>query len=152
MAMFTHKLRFSSLVLVFVFLSTSFACALWFELRETKEQLKLKYEMTLVDHGTGRVTAKLEIEDEGRLKPLFAVRLAIPSDDGSGYFDLSLPVQIRKADGKQHVEVHLKTELARRAQFNLMTSGLDGKLVPLTSYYYKIPFADYMKSGEPAKE
>lgn len=150
--MFVRTLRLPSLVLAVVFLSTSLACALWLELGETKEQLKLKYDVSLVDHGTGRVTAKLTLDDEGRLKPVFEVRLTISGTDGTGRPDLSLPLAIIREDGKQFVEVHLKRELAQRAVIQLMTSGLDGKIEPLNSYYHNIVIADYMKNREPNKD
>jgi len=119
-----------------------------FQLGETKEQLKLKYGVLLTDHGTGRVTVTLTIADEGRLKPLNSVDLGIPSKDGTGYFDLALSLATRKVDGKQVVSVHLKRELAERAEFDLKTSTLDGKQEALTWYYHKIPIAEYLKTGE----
>src|ERR1700683_4103948 len=39
-----------------------------FYLRETKDQLKLKYEVAVEEHGSGRVTVVFTLADEGRLK------------------------------------------------------------------------------------
>src|SRR6187399_716605 len=47
-------------------------------LGETKEQLKLQYDVAVYDHGTGRVTITFTLEDEGRLKPLYGVEFRIP--------------------------------------------------------------------------
>ncbi|HVW00048.1 MAG TPA: hypothetical protein VHB77_06905, partial [Planctomycetaceae bacterium] len=52
--------------------------ALGFQLGQSKDELKLKYDLEVQDHGTGRVTAVLKIADEGRLKPLNSVDLVIP--------------------------------------------------------------------------
>ena len=51
------------------------------QLGETKEQLKLKYDVSVKDHGTGRVTVTLTIADQGRLKPLTSVVLVIPTEE-----------------------------------------------------------------------
>jgi hypothetical protein len=140
------------MVFVALVLAAHLAWAIGFQLGETKDQLKLKYDVSVVDHRTGRVTVTLTIADEGRLKPLNSVDLAIPSKDGTGYYDLMLSLAPRNVDGKKAVSVHLRRELAERAQFDLKTSGLDGKKEPLTWYYYVIPIAEYLKKGEPKKE
>ncbi|MEX2176288.1 MAG: hypothetical protein WD872_18140 [Pirellulaceae bacterium] len=127
--------------------------ALGFQLSETKEQLKLNYEVTAQDHGTGRVTVVLTIADEGRLAPLDrGVDLVIPSQEGTGYVDLSLSLERKSVDGKQVVRVHLKRELAKRAEIQLKTNTLDGKQSPRTWYYHSIPLADHLPEGEPKQQ
>ena len=133
-------------------LTATLAWAEGLGLGETKEQLKLKYDLSVVDHGTGRVTVSLTIADQGRLKPLDSVELAIPSKDGTGYFDLAVSLATKTVDGKLLVSVHLKRELAERAEIHLKTSSLDGKQEPLTWYYHAIPIAEYIKKGERKKD
>src|SRR5437870_6040961 len=87
------------MVVIAVLLAASAAWALGFELSETKEQLKLDYDLSITDNGTRRVTVNLTIADQGRLKPLDSVELAIPSQDGSGYVDLALDLATRKEGG-----------------------------------------------------
>lgn len=133
------------------------AWALGFELGETKEELKLKYDVSVTDHKTGRVTIVLKIEDYGRLKPLFAVDLSIPAKereaDGGHYSDLSVSLALRKEDGKDFARVHILRELAERASIQLKTDHLDGKQSPRTWYYHSIPIAKYLKeSGEKEKK
>lgn len=146
--MFIRTLRLSSLVLAALVLAACFAWAEGLGLGETKEQLRLDYRVSVVDHGTGRVTVNLTIADEGRLKPLDSVDLVVPSKDGTNCVDLSLSLATREVDGKRSVSVHLKRELAERAEIHLRTSSLDGKQEPLTWYYHAIPIAEYIKNGE----
>ena len=131
-------------------LSASLVWAIGFQLSETKAQLQLKYDLAVVDHGTGRVSVTLTLLDEGRLKPLRNVDLVIPNSDGSGTVDLSLPIAPRLEDGKQIYHIHLKKEWAERASFNLVTDHIDGKKLGLTYYFYVIPLADEIKNT-PAK-
>jgi hypothetical protein len=150
--MFARTLRLSLLAVAALVLSANIAWGMGFELGETKEQLKLKYEVSAYDHGTGRVTVTLKIADEGRLKPLRSVDLHFPSKDkhaDGGYMsDLSLSLATQKEDGKLVARVHLKKEWAEMAEMQLKTSFLDGKQQALTWYYHRIPIAGHMKSGE----
>ncbi len=150
--MFMRTLRLSLMVLAALVLAAGAAWAMGFQLGETKEQLRLKYDVSSVDHGTGRVTVNLTIADEGRLKPLDSVDLVIPSNDGTGFVDLSLPLATRKVGGKLLASVHLKRELADRAEIQLRTSTLDGKKEALTWWYHVIPIAKYIKNGEQKKD
>lgn len=133
-------------------LAGGLAWALGLGLGETKEQLKLKYDVSVTDHGTGRATIRLTIADQGRLKPLSSVDLVIPSKDGTGFVDLSLPIAMKEVGANQVAYIHLKRELAERAEVQLKTSSLDGKQQALTWYYHEIPLANYMKADLPEKD
>ena len=148
-----RKFSMSKIALAAVVLAANSAWALGFELGETKEQLKLDYEVSVADHGTGRVTINLTIADEGRLKPLDrGVELVIPSQDGTGYVDLAVLLERTNLDGKQQVRVHLARELAERATIQLQTNTLDGKQSPLTWYYHTISIAEHLKGGGQKKK
>lgn len=103
--MFVRKFRLPAIVFAAIILPASLAWALGERLGETKEQLKLKYDVSVKDHGTGRVTIVLTIADQGRLKPLNSVDLVIPGKgrrkNRGGYVDLSVALAIREVDGKQ---------------------------------------------------
>lgn len=147
--MFTRTHCLPALVLAAVALAAGPAFGLGFELGETKEELKLVYDVATTDHGTGRVTITVTIADEGRLKPLSrGVSLHIPDQGGSGYADLSVNLERRQEGGKQVVSIHLTRELAERGAIHLKTDHLDGKVEPLTWYYHSIPLADYLKKAE----
>ena len=151
--MWLRTICLTAIALAAISLAAGQAWALGFELGETKDQLKLQYDVSATDHGTGRVTINLTIADEGRLKPLDrGVALVIPSKDKSGYVDLSVSLERRLENGKQIVSVHLTRELAERGQIQLKTNTLDGKQQPLTWYYHVIPIADYIKNVEPKKD
>lgn len=149
--MIKRTLRSSVLGLLALVTTAGTAWALGFQLSETKEQLGLKYDVATTDHGTGRVAVNLRIADAGRLKPLSDVKLVVPSPEGTGYVDLSLSLATREEGGKQVARVHLKKELAERAEIHLTTSHLDGQQSPRTWYYHVIPVARSMKSSEPKK-
>lgn len=147
--MFARRYRLASLIFAAVVLTGSqFAWGLGRELGETKEQLKLKYDVSWTDHGTGRVTVKLAIADEGRLEPLRSVELRLPAEDGTGYADLSTTLSPREADGKRIYTVHLTRELAERAEIHLVTDHLDGKEQPLTWYYHVIPMDENLTAEQ----
>lgn len=124
-------------------------------LGQTKEELKLSYEISANDHGTGRVTISLTIADEGRLTPLDAVELCIPAKeknkDGGQFMDLVVSLNMQKSDdGKRTARVHLNKELAERAQIWLTTSSFDGKRAPLTRFHHIISIANYLQSSKTA--
>ena len=115
-------------------------------LGETKEELKLDYEVEMKEHKTGRVTLTLTIADEGRLKPLTSVALVIGNTDGTNYVDLSVALKPREVDGKQQYRVHIHESLAKRAEISLRTGHLDGKQEKATWYFHDIPLAKQMKT------
>ena len=106
-----RTLRYSAVLLVVaaaVFLSGDRAFGIGFILGESKEELKLKYDVTVDVHSfggtpTGRVTVVLTLADEGRLKPPDAVELAIPGrqieQDGGRWMDLVVAIDMAKTDG-----------------------------------------------------
>jgi len=147
-----RRLRLPLILLAATMLSANIAWALGFGLGETKEELKLDYQVEVTDHGTGRVTVVFTLADEGRLKPLQSVDLVIPSEDGSNHVDMSLSLALREEDGKQVARIHLLKTLAERAEIQLKTRHIDGKEELLTWYYHSIPLAEYLKIVEPKKE
>jgi len=144
--------RIPLILLAAVTLTSSLVWGLGEGLGETKDELKLDYEVSAVDHGTGRVTVVLTIADQGRLKPFTAIDLVIPPEDGTNWVDLSVSLATQEADGKQVVRVHLLRELAERAEIQLKTRTLDGKETPLTWYYHTIPLAEHLKDVKPPKK
>ena len=132
------------------FFSAGRASAEGYILGETKEALKLDYEVAATDHETGRVTVVLTIADAGRLEPLDEVRLNAPAQDGTNYVDLSVALAIQDRDGKRQVVVHGQKELVQRSELHLTSRRLDGKAEELTFYVHPIPLAPYF-DAQPKK-
>ena len=149
--MFVRKLRLLSIVFAAIVLTADLAWPLGFRLSETKEQLKLKYDVSVPDHGTGRVTVNVTIVEQGWLTPLKSAAIAIPSEDRTDRYDVT-PLAIKTVDGKLLVPVELKKEVVERAEVYLETSTLDGKRLSQIWYYHAIPIAKYVKNGERKKE
>jgi hypothetical protein len=102
--------------------------------------------VSVQDHGTGRVTVVFTLADEGRLKPLDEVELVIPAEeeneDGGRWMDLAVSVDMAEIeDGKRVGRVHLRQDLAERAEIRLNTHTMDGQMDPLTRLHHVIPIA-----------
>ncbi|MDB5335262.1 MAG: hypothetical protein JWN70_881 [Planctomycetaceae bacterium] len=145
-------LRWSALLFVVVTFAwmADRAWGIGFYLSETKEELKLEYDVSVQDHGTGRVTVVLTLADEGRLKPLDDVQLVIPgrekNQDGGNWMDLVVSIDMRKTNAGQRVgRVHLTKEWAERAEIQLNTHTKDGKKDSLTRLHHVIPLTKYLK-------
>ncbi|MBG88773.1 MAG: hypothetical protein CMO80_17990 [Verrucomicrobiales bacterium] len=139
-----------SFLLLGALILTFHVFALGFELGKTKEELKLKYSVSMPDHKTGCVTIVFKLQDEGRLGPLDSVDLGIPANDGSGRHDLVVSIKLM-GDGKEKIgRVHILRSLAERATVVLKTHHMDGKMTPRTWYYHSIPIKKHLpkqKSG-----
>lgn len=155
--MWTRSRRYFAMALVAATVGSA-ASHVWgigFILRETKEELKLKYDVAVQDHGTGRVTIVLTLADEGRLEPLDEVQFVIPAQekdkDGGHWMDLVVSIEMRKTnDGNRVGRVHIRKDLADRAEIQLNTHTMDGKMDPLTRLHHVIPIAHYMNSAPTA--
>lgn len=153
--MATRTLRLPLLATATVLLTTTIVLALGHELSATKEELKLKYDVSVTVHGSGRVTVNLTIAEQGKLKPLDSVQIAIPSQDKSGYYDLSISLATENVDGKLTARAHLSRDLAERAQLRLVTHTLpdgSGGKSERTWYYHTIPIAKYIQDTAPKKD
>jgi hypothetical protein len=150
-AMLMRNLRWSLMVLAVLVLTADRAWALGFILGETKEELKLQYDVTVDDHGNGRMTVVFTLADEGRLKPVDAVELSIPAQeknkDGGYSSDLSVPMELQKSsDGKRVARFEIRKDWAERAEIWLTTNSFDGKPLVTTRYHYMIPVAKSLKT------
>jgi hypothetical protein len=152
--MWNRRLHWPAAVMLAVivcYLTAERAWAIGFYLRETKDELKLKYDVTVNDHKSGRVTVVFTLADEGRLKPLDEVQLVIPAqkknEDGSNWMDLVVSIDMVKSDsGKRVGRVHLLKELAERAEIQLNTHTMDGNMDGLTRLHHPIPISKYMNN------
>ena len=151
--MWKRRLRLPAVLLALLvcYFAADRAWGIGFHLRETKDDLRLKYEVTVQDHKTGRVTVVFTLADEGRLKPLDEVQLVVPAreknNDGSHWMDLVVSIDMVKSDGGKRVgRVHLLKELAERAEIQLNTHTMDGNMDGLTRLHHVIPIASYLNN------
>ena len=129
--------------------------AIGFILGESKQQLKLQYDVdvnqaVIDERGTVLVTVVLTLADEGRLKPLDDVQLVVPSKqpfkDGGYGADLVVSIDMKQAaDGKRVGRMQFLKELAERAEIQLNTHTMDGKLDPMTRLHHIIRIGEYLK-------
>ena len=134
---------------------TSCAVAIGFRLGQSKESLNLKYELSVYDHDTGRVTVTFSLEDAGRLKPVSSIDLHIPSEemhDGGGRkSDLTMSMATRKEGTKQVARIHIRKDWAERAEIHIKTGHLDGKQQMMTWYFHAIPLKALVDRAEKHK-
>ena len=138
---------------VAIAIPASLALAMGFQLGESKEELKLNYDVSVYDPDTGRVTVKFTLVDAGRLKPITSVDLSIPSkekhEDGGVKSDLIVSMALKKHGDKQVATVHVRKDWAERAEIQIKTGHLDGKQEPLTWYYHSIPLNELVARAKP---
>ena len=138
-----------------VLVPASLALALGFRLGESKADLKLKYDVSVYDHDTGRVTITFSLEDDGRLEPINSIDLSIPSEEkhtSGGYkSDLTMSMATRKEGNKRVARIHIRKDWAERAQIQLKTVNLDGKQEHMTWYYHAITLGDLVARAKPHK-
>lgn len=143
-----HRFTRSLIALLVVCCVAPLAWAIGEQLSESKDELRLKYDLELTDHQSGRVTLTLTLQDQGRLKPLDSIELLIPGEDQTGYVDLSVSLAVQEVEGRQRVRVHLKKELAERAEIQLRTHTLDGRESLRTWYFHTIPLRDHIPKAQ----
>jgi hypothetical protein len=159
-----------SLTILFLALTAAFlwtpsrAWGIGFMLGESKEQLKLQYDLSVsetvsdADRGIVLVTVEFSLADEGRLKPLDDVQLIVmrrePFKEGGYGADLVTSINLKPAkDGKSRVgRVQLVKDLAERAEINLNTHTLDGKTDRMTRLHHVIKIGKLLRQGPAAQE
>lgn len=144
------------LLLVFIAIiaiPTSCVLAIGFRLGQSKEELKLRYDVSVYDHDTGRVTIEFTLIDTGRLKPITSVDLSIPSnekhDSGGFKSDLTMSMALRKVGVKQVATIHIRKDWAEKAEIHIKTGHMDGKQEPMTWYYHPIPLKKLVARAKP---
>ena len=72
--------------------------------------------------------------------------------DGGRYIYLVVSLDTNESnDGKRVAWVHVRRELAERAEIWLTTSSFDGKQLPMTRYHHVIRIAKFLKNAAAAK-
>lgn len=146
------KLHLALFAFAGVTLAGNVAPAEGLRLADTKEQLRLNYDVSVVDHGDRHLAVVVRIADAGRLKPLTGVDLVIRMSPVSGSrnndVELCAPLAISSKDnGAIEARVDLVEGLVARAEMCLKSPNLDGvhETRSLKWYYHAIPLVEYIK-------
>lgn len=154
--MFTLKSYAAAVMIIALLMVAQAVSAAGVILSETKEQLKLQYDVA-IDQRASQVAVTFTLADEGRLKPITGVYLCIPTEkaekNGGRYADLYVPLAMTTVAGKQVVNFELTEEWARRAEIQLITLTLEGKQAApgqrtSPSYLYSMPLAKYLANNQ----
>lgn len=118
-----------------------------------------RYDVSVYDHDTGRVTINFTLLDTGRLTLITSVDLHVASNeehDGGGFkFDITMSMALRKDGANQIGRVQIRKDWAERAEIHIKTAQIDGKQEPLTWHYHAIPLKELVaraKRHEPSTE
>jgi len=120
----SRTLKLLLAVAVLIAIPASFALAMGFKLGESKEDLKLNYDVSIYDHDTGRVTIKFIL-------------------------DFTMSMALRKDGEKRVGSIHIRKVWAERAEIQIKTGHLDGKQEPRTWYYHSIPLNELVARAKP---
>jgi hypothetical protein len=149
------KLHLALIAFAGVALAGNVASAEGHRLADTKEQLRLRYDVSVIDHGDSHLAVVVRIADAGRLKPLTGVDLVIRMSPTSGSrnddVELCAPLATSSNNnGAIEARVDLVEGLAARAEICLKSLNLDGvhETRSLKWYYHAIPLVEYIKSAE----
>ena len=75
----------------------------------------------------------------------FVIPAQEKNKDGGYWMDLVVSIEMRKTDDGHRVgRVHIRKDLAERAEIQLNTHTMDGKMDPMTRLHHVIPIAKYM--------
>lgn len=128
-------------------LTTNSAWAIGFKLSQSKKELRLDYDIKVKDIGNGKVSYELALHNPGRLAEISAVNLLIADSTGKNY-DVVVYVAPFEKEDITYYRFQVSREFAERGSLHLMTSKLDGKIEPLTWYYFEISLKESLKDKE----
>ena len=128
------------------------AWAIYFALGPSKDEWGLKYHLEVEDAGSDMLTVKFTLADEGRLKPIHSVSLAVldkkNSSQASQRYDVKGRLELKPtADGKRVGKIQFRKELADQAIIRVLTQRVDGRFQSAGAAYYDIPLAKHLKEA-----
>jgi len=128
------------------------AWAIYYALGPSKDEWGLKYNVEVEDTGADMVNIKFTLADEGRLKPVHSISLAVldkqHSSPGSHRYDVKGRLDMKPAaEGKRVGQMQLRKELADQAILRVLTQSVGGKFQSAGAAYYDIPLAGHLKDS-----
>lgn len=128
------------------------AWAIYYALAPSKDEWGLKYDVEVEDAGADMVTVKFTLADEGRLKPIHSVSLAVLdkqySSQNSHRYDVKGKFDIKPAgDGKRAGQMQIRKDQADQAIIRVLTQRVNGKFQSAGAAYYDIPLSKHLDDG-----
>src|SRR5262245_28431124 len=102
------------------------AWAVFFALGPSKDEWGLKYDVAVEDADSNTLTVKFTLADEGRLKPIYSITLAVldkqNSTKDSRRYDVKGRLELKPTgDGKRVGQIQLRKDLADQAIIRIVT-------------------------------
>jgi hypothetical protein len=146
------RLAIVSLALAVTTLICGQAWAIYYALAPSKDAWGLKYDVAVEEAGPDTVTVKFTLADEGRLKPIHSVSLAVLDKQYSGQnsqrYDVKGKFELKSTgDGKRVGQMQIRKDQASQAIVRVLTQRVDGKFQSAGAAYYDIPLSKHLKQG-----
>src|SRR5262245_12444803 len=125
------RLATGSLVFAAIALISRQALAIYFALGPPKDGWGLKYDVAGEGTGVDTLSVKFTLADEGRLKPIHSITLAVldkqNSSQQSQRYDVKGRFELKPTgNGKRVGQIDLRKELADQAMIRVLTQRVDG--------------------------
>jgi hypothetical protein len=149
------RLAMGFLVVAAIVLMSDRCWAIRHGLGPSKDEWKLKYDVTVSAADSDMLTVVFTLADEGRLKPFYSIELVAFSkqtdSQGGRTYDVMVPIELKSTeDGKRTGQVQIRKEFLDRAKIRIITLMVDGKRQPSGGAFYDIPIAKYLNKAPAA--
>lgn len=146
------RLAVASVVVAAIALISGEAWAIYYALAPSKSEWGLKYSVSVEDTGVDTCRIKFTLADEGRLKPIHSITLAVldkqHSTQNSRRYDVRGRLELKPtSDGKRMGQIELRKEHLDQAMIRVLTQKVDGKFQSAGAAYYDIPIAKHLKEA-----
>src|SRR6476661_7281200 len=129
------RLATGVLVVAAIVLMSDRSWAIRYGLDPSKDDWKLKYDVS-VHHADGdTLTVVFTLDDEGRLKPIYSIDLVAFSkqtdNQGGRSYDVMVPIELKPTkDGRRVGQAQIRKQFVDRAKIRIITLTVDGKRQP----------------------
>jgi hypothetical protein len=152
MGMRLSRLATGLLVVAALVLTSGQCWAVFHGLGPSKDEWGLKYDVTVSDAGSDKLSVTFTLADAGRLKPIYSIHLVAFSkqtdSQGGRSYDVKLPIELKTTkDGQRAGQVQISKEFADRALFRILTLTVDGKRQTSGAAYYDIPMKKFLNKA-----
>lgn len=152
MTLLRSRMVTGGLVIAAIMLIAGPAWAIYYALGPSKDEWGLKYDIAIEEANKDSLTVRFTLANEGRLKPIHSITLAVldkaNSSKNSRRYDVRGKLEMKAAaDGKRAGEIQLRKDQADQAMIRILTQRVDGKFQSGGARYYDIPLDSYLNGG-----